>query len=284
MSNDTETFADRAIHHLARYKEDVLGVRAPGMFRYRGGLVEKDHILPRASADLNLLPLVRPYLDELRDASGKKLKRHRYFHHINSSQALAINLFYPFLRDEGRLELLSTALELNRKIARAGFEYVPDEQEGTNVDFFAEDERGSSILVEVKFTEAGFGKAKDDEAHREKFERIYRDRLSGVARLGEDERIQFFSAYQFFRNAIFASGQIAPGTSVWFLVPRGNVPVRKAAKEAMSRLRDEIAPHVKVVELEPFVERVRDAVTADLELSRHFDEFRRKYFVPEQGS
>ena len=99
--------------------------------------------------------------------------------------------------------MLAKVLPLRLPFRRIGFEHVPDANERTNVDFFAEGENGS-LLVEVKFTEDAFGKAKNDDAHRLKYQSLYRDRLKNVASFDGNEQSEFFAAYQFFRNAIYA--------------------------------------------------------------------------------
>jgi hypothetical protein len=220
----------------------------------------------------------------LKDTRGGKLKRHRYFHHLNSSQALAINLFQPFLTKPNRQALLARLLKLRVPLTRAGFEHVPDEREGTNVDFFAEGKDGESLLVEVKFTEREFGKAKDDARHREKYEKFYREPLKATTDLNDDEMAEFFSAYQFFRNAIHAGMRTHAPSRVWFLVPHGNKAVREAAKKYSRRLKSEIAAHVQVIELEKLLEEIETLVSSDAELTRHFAHFRRKYVVPAEDN
>ncbi|MBA3961561.1 MAG: hypothetical protein H0X40_06635 [Chthoniobacterales bacterium] len=268
------------LDHLGRYKSEELKVKEPGNFHYRGQDLEKPHILPKNRARDNLLELVRPEYDSLLDSRERKLKWHRYFHHLNSSQALAVNLFQPFLQKAARNSLLASLLGLEAPLTKVGFEHIPDEREGTNVDFFAEGQDGGNLLVEVKFTERGFGKAKDDVRHRQKYEEVYRDQLRATTLLNENDRMEFFSAYQFFRNAIHAGLKKHVATRVWFLVPRDNTAVRLAAKRSMIHLKSEIAAHVQVIELESFLEEIEAAVLGEPELVNHFAHFRRKYVVP----
>lgn len=272
-------FSERAIKHLTRYKVDELRIHQPGIFRYRGADLEKAHILPLEKQDHNLLPLVRPFFRTLADTAGKKLKWHRYFSHLNSSQALAINLFQPFLISSGRLTMLAKVLQLRLPFGRIGFEHVPDASERTNVDFFAEGENGS-LLVEVKFTEDTFGKAKNDSAHRVKYRKLYRDRLKNIASFDGNEQLEFFAAYQFFRNAIYAGLKDNRPTRVWFLVPHGNSSIKLAAKVFSARLNREIAPHIQTVDLEDVLQRIEKVIPGDAGLVSHFAEFRRKYVVP----
>jgi hypothetical protein len=277
-------FTERALKHLSRYKIEVLKIYDPGVYKHRDADIEKPHILPLDKADCNLFELVRPCLRDLNDTKGSKLKKHRYFHHLNSSQALAINLFQPFLTTPNRQALLACLLKLQAPLNRAGFEHVPDELEGTNVDFFAEGKDGEGLLIEVKFTEREFGKAKDDARHREKYEKFYREPLKATTDLSDEEMTEFFSAYQFFRNAIHAGMKTRVPSRVWFLVPRENKAVREAAKKYSQRLKSEIVARVRVIELEQLLDEIEMLVSNDAELIGHFAHFRRKYVVPAENS
>ena len=91
------------------------------------------HILPIAQLEQNILLGVRdafwPY------ARAGDIKLHRDFHRLNSSQAFAFNLFFPFFRPEGDPRPLLPALELpSRPVAHWGFEAVLDAEEGSNFD------------------------------------------------------------------------------------------------------------------------------------------------------
>jgi hypothetical protein len=85
------SYQDDLKEHLAEYKRSGLGISEPGIFRYRGRNVRRSHILPLANSSLNLLEEASSFF-----ASYPKVRRHRDFHHLNSSQAFAINLFFPY--------------------------------------------------------------------------------------------------------------------------------------------------------------------------------------------
>ena len=80
--------------HLAEYKANRLGVREAGVYRKTGRAYQ--HLLPSNLRYLNLLESIRAEFREyLRHNPAIRL--HPDFHHLNSSQALAFNLFFPFL-------------------------------------------------------------------------------------------------------------------------------------------------------------------------------------------
>jgi len=91
-------FIRRMRKTVADYKENVLGVSEPGVFRgkpYR-------HILPRDKQPLNLWEDIRE--DAIAYFGAERIAWHKDSHNLLSSQALCVNLFFP-LREE--LELLT---------------------------------------------------------------------------------------------------------------------------------------------------------------------------------
>ncbi len=71
----------------------MLHVKESGYWNYRGTLVEHKYILPPKLYMRNLLP---GYLEEIGryvKSDGVTIKLHQYFHHLNSSQAMCLNLF-----------------------------------------------------------------------------------------------------------------------------------------------------------------------------------------------
>src|SRR5438046_14767 len=90
--------------HLAAYKRDTLAVRENGAFFGR----EYPHILPPIQQRLNILPR---YRDHFYASPHSKIKFHQFFHHLNSSQALCINLFYPLIVGH-QLQLIARYVEI----------------------------------------------------------------------------------------------------------------------------------------------------------------------------
>lgn len=105
------TYRDRVILHLSMYRKSTLNVEKPGLFRYRGTLYEKEHILP-ADDSFKRLNILEPYRDKFYASKLSRISIHRYFHHLNSSQAMCINLFYPLI-DENLLYLIPKYLNIS---------------------------------------------------------------------------------------------------------------------------------------------------------------------------
>lgn len=273
-----KNFGDRALEHLTQYKTEELGIPEPGTFHHKGLVHLLSHILPLERADQNLMPLVRPFHKTLKDTGGHNIRWHRHAHHLNSSQALTVNLFQPFLTDPAREEMLAQILHLKAPFTAVGFEHVPDPAEGTNVDFYARGINGDALIIEVKYTETEFGRAEDDAKHHQEYVRFYKERMALVGTFDRDERQQFFAAYQFFRNAIHAGVKAHARTRVWFLVPRENELINKAADEAIATLTPEINEYIEVVHLEDLLAKIEEIVRGDVELANHYAAFKQKYF------
>src|SRR4051812_16166331 len=84
-----------------------MGIEEEGIFNHCGREHRKGHILPRGSERRNLL---EPYGTSFFLSEHGATKLHQYFHHLNSSQGLCFNLFFPLLV-EGELALLIRSLK-----------------------------------------------------------------------------------------------------------------------------------------------------------------------------
>src|ERR1035437_7705090 len=116
--------------HLAQYAKRRLGVNEAGVYQGR----PYSHILPWRLRFLNLLESYRAEIQDYLRAH-RSVHFHQYFHHLNSSQAFAFNLFYPYFAAGGNSAgALAGLLGADVDVAALGFEDVPDEKEGTNVD------------------------------------------------------------------------------------------------------------------------------------------------------
>ena len=212
-------YQDDLKKHLADYKRRNLGISAPGVFRYRGRDVRHHHILPLANSSANLLEEAEPAASAFLAAHPDK--RHRYFHHLNSSQAFAFNLFFPYFSGEQEsASALLRALGQDGTLAGWEAEAVPVPDEETNIDVLWTTTDGVRTFCEVKLSEADFGKAIDDDRHRTKLVDIYSEALAGHLEASRLERLAFFDAYQFNRNVWHMVR--TDRSRLIFLLPRSN--------------------------------------------------------------
>ena len=93
-------FKEHAYEHLSRYKKERLGIHRCGYWKG----VEYSHILPWDQRKANFLDSIRAtmwdYIAERSAPTGPVGKGylHQCFHHLNSSQAMCMNLFFPFVQ------------------------------------------------------------------------------------------------------------------------------------------------------------------------------------------
>lgn len=107
------TYADWRKSSLVAYKQKKWPEMAPGIFNSREKTYE--HILPAGDEKLNI---IAPYRDEFY-LSHSDIKFHPSFHHLNSSQALCFNLFFPLMH-ENKLDWLTDLLGLEHSQASKG--------------------------------------------------------------------------------------------------------------------------------------------------------------------
>ena len=123
---------------------------------------------------------------------------------------LCYNYFRPMLSDNRRakdelVNLISEKITPITNDAECKFEYKPYENEGTEFDFYIKQDACKEIFFEIKYTENGFGKAKNDKEHNEKFESTYKSMIADCVCLKDKTNIpflNFFKDYQLFRNVI----------------------------------------------------------------------------------
>ena len=239
------TYAQQLNTHLAAYKTSTLGVQEPGTFLHQGRELQYEHILPKDKQWLNVL---EPFRQDVQQylIDRPRIKLHRYFHHLNSSQAFALNLFFPYFESGGSAQLLQ-ALGAQGSLSAWEPECVVDAIEGTNVDVTWVTE-GARTYCEVKLSEQEFGSARDDPAHRHKLETIYRPSLAKVCapELLESER--FFQNYQLFRHIWLAARE--PESQVIFLAPRGNTKIWRQLSTFLESLAPPISTRVRAVAVE----------------------------------
>lgn len=266
------TFAQRLNAQLASYKSKWLGELKPGKFVYRGEEREYEHILPREQKWLNLLQPFRHDIQQyLEDRPSIKL--HRYFHHLNSSQAFALNLFLPYFEKGGAPQLLA-AMGSTGKFLSWEPECIVDAAEGTNVDV-AWLSGGVRTFCEVKLSEQEFGTAKNDEAHRDKLQRIYKPILAGACKPELLEPENFFRNYQLFRNVWLIARE--PGSQLVFFAPRANTKLWRQLTAFLDLLAGTLATRVRAVAVEDAINML--AVSAQLPGLYGYAELLREKYV-----
>lgn len=201
---------------------------------------------------------------------------HPDFHHLNSSQAMCFNLFYPFVLPESPdINSLLDVLGVPRlPVVYWEFEHIADRVEFTNFDFFIRVETGTQLFFEVKLSEQRFGSPTPNARRRQKLETVYRPALQGKVDPELLDPRRFFGYYQLLRNVAYADPN--GKAIVFFVSPRSNSRIRDELKSIGEFLHPSIRPAVRTIWVEDFVAAIRSNHVGDL-LSGHFESFEEKY-------
>lgn len=238
--------------HLTAYKEHRLGVRESGT--WSGNQKTYGHILPIELKRLNLIETIRrEFMEYLESSPGDGIKLHKDFHHLNSSQALAFNLFFPYVGGMGAdpAQLLAVLGARGEEVAAARFEAVPDADEGTYFDLHLVLGTGKQVFIEVKLSETEYGTAKANARRSAKLDDRYSDRLKGKV---TDECLDsplFFAHYQLLRNVSHL--ELERGDRLVVVRPKANEALRESERWLIERLQNECAGRVGFLDLENLV-------------------------------
>lgn len=276
-------YRDQLIDHLCRYKETVLGIAERGIYRYRGRSILCRHILPTAERWCNILePIraaVRAYLD-----LHPEIDLHPYFHHLNSSQAFALNLFFPYFEgtpDSARILLRALGQEGTLENKQWKLEDVPDKDEESNIDVTWMIASKTRTLCEVKLTETSFGRAKHDERHLDKLRRLYEPRLRDRVEPELLEPEQFFQNYQILRNVWHLAG--ADASNLIFLLPQASADSWRSVVAVLPRIRPALRKAISIVSVESVIAALC-ADPTDVFLQEYASGLAEKYLLPDRAT
>ncbi len=266
-------YQDDLYRHLAEYKRQQLGISEPGVFRYRGRDVLREHILPISKASLNLFREA-----ESGSVAFLAAKRHRYFHHLNSSQAFAFNLFVPYF-DGGpdTAAALLRAFGNQETFAAWEPEAVPDQKEGTNIDVQWWDRSGRTTFCEVKLSESEFGKATNDDRHLEKLTKIYAPVLEGHVQPHCLVAGNFLDGYQFYRYMWHLAG--APESRMIFLLPRANRNLWSKLERLLGGVLPATRERIAAVAIEDIFETLASDANCPADHRNYALKLREKYVI-----
>ena len=272
------TFSDAIRKHLAKYKIRALGVQEDGIFRYRGKDIPLPHILPLSERELNILDR---YRSQFFASEYSRIHFHQYFHHLNSSQAMCINLLYPLIVENAlglimRFVDIQWSTELRPCFEKESELEIADRR--TVFDFCISHSREKHVFFEIKYTERGFGKAKNDDEHRQKFKTTYFQLLKQSAYLNErcHNESFFLNHYQMLRNL----AHLSPNAYLVLLFPTANSGVAQQASEAYDHFLTDLGRvRLKVIFLEKLVSYL-EANCSTASLVGYLGQFREKYLPP----
>jgi hypothetical protein len=258
--------------HLGEYARRRLGVFEEGVFK--GG--HYSHILPWRLRFLNFLESYRAELQHY-CSSHRSIKLHRFFHHLNSSQAFAFNLFFPYFSSPGYpAEALSAALGIRGRVSDWEFEHIVDEIEGTNIDVMWHSDT-ALVFCEVKLSEAEFGTAVDDDRHRKKLSDYYQKRLSPLVSADLLHENTFFKNYQLLRNIALLAEHAEHQLVI--LLPRENESLAPSLHKILAGVNPEVRGRIKVAYIEHCILVLAEDPALSPELRVYASQLAEKYLV-----
>ncbi|MBS4042118.1 MAG: hypothetical protein KGZ81_16135 [Flavobacteriales bacterium] len=276
-------FQDDRKEKLSTYKKSNLTIEQ-GLWRD----LPYDHILPLDQKEKNIIEGFRD--DFWTYYKTTDIKLHQYFHHLNSSQALCFNLFFPLFHYDKKLltyvlhriievaptyrtskenfdkllaiknntasDKFAAELEeeflMNNSFTDCEFEKILDTNEATNFDFFVQLQKGHRVLFEIKYTENEFGKTVADDRHKLKYDTIYKQRLEKILRPEFLNQDFVFKNYQVVRNLSY----IDDLTTVVFLFPEANQDLKGTEDSISNILLPDLLQQTRIVHLENLTRQI----------------------------
>ena len=221
-------------------------LKGGGCYNYKGEIKEYPYIL-KTETKKERYDAVCKWIKglEVSPESFDKDIMNRYAHHLNSSQVLCY-VFFKYLEENELLAKFVRKCFPNKNIDTDGltceFEYIPQEhsdcyksRQATNYDCrIRNNNKTFELLIEVKYTENKFGNCQNDESHKEKFEKCYRELIENCKILNADKIEKFEQMrpyYQLIRNVLQIREDKKIETYCIFLYPYANESVDRHYKE-----------------------------------------------------
>jgi hypothetical protein len=256
--------------YLTQYKHKVLKIEQDGIWKRKNK--QYGHILPETHRNKNILPS-EYHQAIVNEIVQKGIRLHTDFHHLNSSQALCLNLFYPVINKSQFLTILKSAIELDNKkgecLQSYEFEYVENKKEKTNFDLVVLTNL-QKYYFEVKYTEDEFGKARNDANHIKKYNSYYKDKLKAFNNV---DIKTFFKYYQIFRNILYNDGYNI------FVLPENRADlIRDVNKIKEQYCTNEQRGKIIVLTIENIVNSIIANIN-DKGVQDHYGLFKNKYLI-----
>ncbi len=279
------TFREKILKHLIKWRKEE--IKESGKGKWRGKYYK--HILPKELAKLNILAEYREKFYNYNEENKDKIKFHECFAHLNSSQAMCINFFYP-LYENKKLDLILEFIGFKEE--KVDYNTVKFEKESdieknkgmrnpTSFDFYFETDSKKKFFFEIKYTEKEFGKANNKpDRQAENYNNIFRSILECKEKIikidaenEESKKEKFSDNYQILRNLIC----IDDNSYVVFLYPKDNEYILKAAAASKSFLQPDYNNHLINKTWEEVILFAVNKSKSE-NIKEYLDKFKKKYF------
>jgi len=262
----------RLRHHLFHYKEYNLGIRAKQ-------LGSSPETLPSDLQELNILSRCRkPFRRMIQINPLFHLQAD--FHHLDSSQALCFNLFFPFLQQPKLWKYLLSVLGCEvEEVQRTEFDYsfgrAPEET--FSFQFFSA--TGRLFFFDIKLAESWFGPSCQSITCAEPSEVSLRHDMVGLVSGSLLKSAEVAGLIFFLRKLAYVAGMA--DSRMVCIYPRANLKLTQAMKLLQDALYPTIRSKLQVVYLEDLLGALLTVLRNDnSELCAHFENLRQKYVVP----
>jgi len=268
------TFSDELKDRLIVYKKTRLGIQQNGFWRQK----EYSHILPKECMYLNILePIRKECIEYIRNNKIEKLL-HEGFPHLNSSQAMCFNLFFPLIQNK-QLGYFLSLIGLNDwNIEDYQFEKVLNTKEGTNFDFWIIDKSGKELFVEAKLTETNFGKGKIEKYLSKKMD-IYESGLKDIVDSIVIDSNLFYDYYQLLRNIYYLKDRSGGSSNkfVCVITSKNNKTIISEYMTIYNYIKPLYQKYIQIVFFEDLVNNCINKYNGDI--SFIYKMFKEKYCI-----
>lgn len=300
------SFRMSAIEHLIKYKDGNMHppYDKPGIWWINRKTDNKKycpHILPivegkTKAIEQNLLPQYRA--DFVQSTLRKGVTFHPYAHHLNSSQLMCINFFFPLWQErrlEDLLQAMDVSLQQDESIDyqsvcfefQSNLDYDKSSNRATTFDFrillqhqaSGRDSRYSrELLFEIKYTENGFGGTTHDARHKELFANRYAPHAARVLKSNRQDMDTFLDNYQLCRNLIHLDDK--GGKLVVVVYPEQNKKIENGLIMAQNELlKADYKDSLKAITWESLHLKITSLVADSARLKEQMSEFQKKYLA-----
>ena len=203
--------------------------------------------------------------------------RQSCFNHLNSSQAMCLNLFGPLVPDH--LDFLNSLFSVDLKDSvRSEFEFIDERMnDGTNFDFLIETQKQERLYCEIKYTEATIHTRCGATDPEERWKRIYSKPMGVILQDKNNIAVDVFcKQYQLWRNICRVANN---DSEVYFVFPAFRENLKRQVEAAKQLLKPEFQDKVHVLSVDDICNTLM--ACGDNRYKEHYEEFKRKY-LPEK--
>ena len=258
---DCRDFRTKIITHMEEYKKKTLNLNGLVAIKHR----KYGHILRERDYEYNFSSQVSDKL--VNSKFLKPIKWNRFSHHLNSSQVMTVNFFYPLIRYrelEAFLAMTGIEDEIIYDPEHLQFLKVCEEEKSgekkTYFDFYMKLKSGRKVYVEAKYTEGVYGKS-NSKSHLTKYNEVFEPLLKDSILIKDEFKTEefFLEHYNFMRGL----AHMKKDTYLVVLYPRENWALRERAlyiKDNIieSTYREQYIPMVWEEMLEGLIKGIKD--------------------------